>query len=117
MPRVALTVQAMDKDGLLATYSAPTASAGNGSTIAHDSNKRTYLHVKNDGGVNPVIVSLLVPKTDDGLDIPDRTVSVALGTDQFIPMRENYKQTDNLDYVEYDQVTSVTVAAIIMPSV
>ncbi len=115
MPRVVLTVQTMDKDGLAATYDSPTASAGNGSTIVHDDNRKTFLHVKNAGGT-PCVVSLLVPKTDDGLDIPDRTVSVTNATEQFIPMRTNYKQTDGKDYIEYDQVSSVTVAAVILPA-
>lgn len=72
-----------------------------------------FLAVKNaDSG--PHTVTLATPQTVDGdLAVADRTVTVAAGKVQFIPVTDRYRSTTTgRAAVTYDGVTSVTVAVI-----
>jgi hypothetical protein len=112
MATTALSVQELAVAGTEATYTAaPGTGSGNGFEITYDDDHRTFVHVKNGGG-GTIVVTLPTPGTDDGLAISDRTVSITTGKEYFIPLRRNYKQSDDTVHVEFDVITSVTVAAL-----
>ncbi len=78
---------------------------------------REFVLVVNGGGANPVVVTIPTPQTISGLTIQDPTVSVAIGAEKIIgpfpPSIYNNPAggTDpNEVYLEYDQVTLVTVS-------
>jgi len=114
MAYTSLTVQVISINGLEPTYAAATASDGD----RFRNSGKEFLHVINAGG-SPCLVTVLTPATIKGLDIEDKVVTVAAGTDEMIgtfkPSLYNNPAggTDPGElYVEYDQVTTVTVAAI-----
>lgn len=109
MARTALTVQQIARSGL-----APSYTAANAAGHSVQNNGRVFLHVKNAGG-SICNVTIETPGTVDGLAVADRTVAVAATTgDAMIgPFPENvYDQADGTINVDFDQVTSVTVAAL-----
>jgi len=114
MAYTALTVQVISKDGLEPTYAA--ADSGDGDRFRNSG--KEFIHVVNGGG-SPCVVTMVTPATIRGLDIEDKTVSVPAGEDRMIGTFEPglYNQpaggTDaGNTYIEYDQVTTVTVAVI-----
>ena len=103
-----LSVQAMASAGLQATYGAVSAS-----DTADVSNGHTFLHVKN-GGASSDTVTVVTPGTVDGLAITDRTVTVANGTEKFIPLNPA-TYTDpatGLATITHSYTTSVTCALV-----
>ena len=109
-----LTTQIVVKGGLVPSYAAATLTDGD----KFRNSGKEFIHVVNAGG-SPCVVTMPTPATINGLLIEDKTVSVAAGTDAMIGTFEpgTYNQaagaTDaGYAYVEYDQVTTVTVACI-----
>lgn len=103
-----LASQNISTSGLLATYSAATATTGDRFLPATG----TFLHVKNAnaGSVNVVITT---PGTVDGLSITDRTVAVATATEKFISLPDTlYRESDGLGTVICTPNTSVTLAVV-----
>lgn len=87
MARVDVTTQAMVAAGLAPVLTSPT--------IDNDvvDVGRNFLMVAN-AGAAAVTVTIETPETVDGLDIADRTVSVAAGATELIPLTStHYRQT------------------------
>ncbi len=110
----AITPQIVIKDGLEPTYTAATASDGD----RFRNTGKEFIHVINGTGT-PCVVTLLTPAQVSGLDIEDKLVTVPGNEDRMIGTFEPglYNNpaggTDAGEmYVEYDQVSSVTVAVI-----
>ena len=115
MARTALTVQDIVASGLNPVYSAANID---GHSI--DNDNKAFLTVKN-GGAGACEVTVQTPRQEDGLDLAERVVSVPAGEERdigpFPP--KSYNRTSGADvgsvYVDFDQVTSVTVAAKRLP--
>ncbi len=112
-----IATQIIIKGGLEPAYVAATLSEGD----KFRNTGKEFLHVINGGGANPCVVTMVTQAQIKGLDIQDKTVSVPFGEDRmlgpFEPGLYNQAtgQTDaGKTYIEYDQVTSVTVAIIRM---
>lgn len=59
------------------------------------------------------VVTLVTPGTVSGLAIADRTVSVAAGTTELIPLTGDYRDpSTGRASITYDGVTSVSVAVV-----
>ena len=109
-----VTSQTIIKDGLEPVYVAATLTDGD-----HFRNTgKEFVHIINGGG-SPCLVTVPTPAQVSGLDIEDKVVTVPAGEDRMIGTFEPglYNQpTGGTDagscYVEYDQVTTVTVAVI-----
>ncbi len=108
-----LAVQSPTIAGVIPADVAATLTDGN----RFKNTGREFILLKNGGGVNPCIVTIPTPQTFKGLTIQDSTISVAIGVDKtigpFPPEAYNNPSggTDpNEVYLEYDQVTSVTVS-------
>lgn len=113
MARTALTAQSISASGLKATYSAANAQ---GHSFANDG--ISILHIKN-GGASACEVTIQTPATVAGLAVTDQTVSIPAGEDWFIgrlqPVafnRPTGAADPNQVYVDFDQVTTVTLALL-----
>jgi hypothetical protein len=109
MARSALAVQQIRRTGLAASYSAANA-------LGHSITNTTgvFIHVKNGSG-SSINVTVQTPGTIDGLAIADQVVAVAAGADKMIgPFLPGvYEQPGSDDvYVDFSDVTTVTVAAL-----
>lgn len=117
MARTALAPQTIAATGLEMTYAAANVD---GHSIVNPDD-RTFLHVKNGGGVDRT-VTIQTPGTQDGLAVADRAITVTAGEERMIgPFRPRlYNQTSGADagkvFVDFDAVTSVTVAALRLPA-
>lgn len=108
-----LTVQTVDEDGLDATYSA--ASAG-GDDFANAPSGRVVLHIKNGAASSHTAT---VAAQDNSLTIPgigsvtkaDASVAVPAGEERFLGPFP-YGAYGSNPAITYDDVTSVTIAAI-----
>lgn len=113
MARTLITPQPVGSAGANATYE-PANAAGNSYRLASGQ----VLHVKN-GGASACNVTIETPLTVDGLAVADRVVTVAAGAAEFIALGTDpngvYRQSGGVVYVDYDQVTSVTVAVLTIP--
>ena len=114
MAYTSLSIQTVAKAGLEPTYVAATLTDGD----RFRNSGKEFIHVINGGG-GAVAVTVPTPATISGLTIEDKIVSVPAGEDRMIGTFEPglYNQpaggTDAGEcYLEYDQVTSVTVAVI-----
>jgi len=112
MARTALTLQEMNRDGIIPSYAAANSD---GNKFPNDSQQRTFLHVK--AASADVVVTIQIPGTVDGQAITDRTVTVTTGNAEKMigpfPARDyNQPSDDGQIYVDYDTVTGVTVAAV-----
>ena len=114
MAYTSLTIQTVSKSGLEPTYTAATLTDGE---MWRNSGKE-FIHVINAGG-SPCVVTVATPATISGLAIEDKTVSVPAGEDRMIGTFEPGLYNNPASgtdagkiYVSYDQVTTVTVAAI-----
>lgn len=117
--RVELTVQDIDRDGLVAEYTAGNADDGHS---FDNTGENVFLHVKNAGTAN-VTVEILTALTIDGIALPSKEVVVDAGDEAFIGpfSRAIYEQEcedndiDNAVLVDLDDDTDVTLAAIALP--
>jgi hypothetical protein len=113
MARTALTVQDIDNDGLHATY-----TSGDATNDHEFANARgdVFLHVLN-GGASPCVVDIITTFEREGLALEDAGGSVPAGEDWFFgPFDPGlYNQSTGLVYVDLDQDSSVTLAAIRLP--
>lgn len=106
-----LAYQPISQDGDAVT---PVAATVSGDTILHD--KRGFLWVKNASGAT-ITATVVVPGTEYGQARADIAVSVPAGSDRFVgPLVLDLADTDGLIDVTYSAVTSVTVAAVRLPS-
>jgi hypothetical protein len=104
-----LAVRSIGLAGLSPTYAA--ASSG-GDKIKPG--KGTFLHVKN-AGASSATVTLATPGTVSGLAIADRTVTVAAGGSQLIPVPADLygnAADSGLATISYSVATDLTVAAL-----
>lgn len=113
MARTALGKQSIVQAGLIPAYSAANAD---GHSIAGSGN--VFLHVKNGGGA-PINVTVQTPATVAGLAVTDQVVAVANGAEKMIgPFdkrafnRPAGGSDAGLVYVDFSDVTSVTVALL-----
>ncbi len=109
-----LTAQTVIKTGLEPAYASATLTDGD---MFRNTGKE-FVHVINGGG-SPCLVTIPTPATIKGLDIEDRVVTVGAGEDHMIGTFEPGLYNNPAGgtdagklYVEYDQVTTVTVAII-----
>lgn len=109
-----LNAQAVNINGLEPAYAAATLTDGD----RFRNSGKEFIHVINGGG-SPCNVTVPTPATVGGLAIEDKVVAVPAGEDRMIGTFDPglYNQpsggTDSGNvYVEYSQVTSVTVAVI-----
>lgn len=111
MARTLITPQAVGSSGDTPTYEAANA-AGNSFQLASG----RVLHIKN-GGAAVCNVTIETPMTVDGLAVADRTIPVAAGSFLFLALgtQDVYRQSGGVAYIDYDQVTSVTVAVLSIP--
>lgn len=108
-----LTVQAIDEDGLNATYS---AAASGGDDFANSPSGRIFLHVKNGDASSHTVT---VAAQDNTLTIPgigsvtkaDASVAIPAGEERFLGPFP-YGAFGSAPAITYDAVTSVTIAAI-----
>jgi hypothetical protein len=109
MARTALTVNEIDKDGLIVSLSAANAD---GHSVAADRNAASYIEVLNGSG-SSITVTIQTPATAGGLAIADRTVSIGAGVRQKISLedRDLYVRDDGTIYVDFSAVTTVTCGA------
>jgi hypothetical protein len=104
-----LATQSVSRSGLSVSYAAATSGGDKVSPGDH-----VFLHVKNAGG-SVCNVTITTPGTFDGQAISDVTVAVPATTgDKLIgPITaELFRASDGYAAVTYDQVSSVTVAAV-----
>lgn len=108
MARADISVQLIDRSGLEPSYTAATAD---GEKFVN--NGRVFIHVKN-GDASQHTVTVQTPGTVDGLDVAERTVDIPAGEERIIgPFPPgHYNQADGKVYIDYDAVTSITLAAI-----
>lgn len=105
-----LTVQDVVRAGLEATYA--SAAAG-GDEMPNNDGKKMFLHVVNGGG-SDCVMTITTTAVVDGLAVADRTVTVTAAEERFIgPFPIEYYSTTVA--IAYDQVTSVTIAALRLP--
>lgn len=107
-----LATQIVVKGGLEPAYTNATASDGD----MFSNTGKEFVHIVNGGG-SPCVVTVPTPATVAGLAIEDKTVTVPAGEDRMIGVFEPgyYNQSGankGKCYVEYDQVTTVTIAVI-----
>lgn len=107
-----LAYQSVTQQGAAIT---PVAAAAGGDSVAW--NPRGALWVKNGSGVS-VTVTLVVPGTEYGQARPDVAVVVPAGADRFVgPLeRDLADPADGLVDFTYSAVTSVAVAAVLLPA-
>lgn len=111
MPRTLITPQSVTSAGLAAAYE-PANASGNSLRMGSG----VVVHIKN-AGASTCTVTIPTPLQVDGLDIADRTVAVAAGADEFVAVGTYpvYRQSGGVAWLNYDQVTSVTVAVLNVP--
>lgn len=111
MPRTVITPQTVTSAGLAAQYE-PANASGNSFRLATG----VTLHVKN-GGASACNLTIPTPMQVDGLDVADRTIAVPAGAAAFVALGTGsaYRQPGGVAFVNYDQVTSVTVAVLTVP--
>jgi hypothetical protein len=103
----ALAIQIVDADGLAIVF---TNAAGGGDTAPCGS-QNTLLVKNGDSASHDVI--LATPGTVDGLAIADRTIPVAAGAIEAIPLDHAlYADADGIAHLTYSATTSMSVAAI-----
>jgi len=106
MAYTAITVQVPTIAGTEPTYTAATLTDGDDFL----NSGKEFIHVVNGGG-SPCVVTVPTPATVKGLAVEDKTVSVPAGEERMIGRFDPglYNQSGRCR-VEYDQVTTVTVA-------
>lgn len=115
MARTTLDVQTLSRDGIDPSYEAANAD---GEEVANSG--RMFIHVQNGGG-GSITVTIQTPGTVDGLAVADREVSIGAGNDKMIgpfpPATYNQDpgETDTV-YVDFSGVSSVTIAALVLPA-
>lgn len=82
MARVEASVQTVVRAGVTPAYDTIVTGAGNGLAFDNDPAGR-IVHIKNSSG-GPGVVTFEVPKTVDGLQVPDLTVTVPDGEERFV---------------------------------
>lgn len=108
----ALTTNVVPLDGLRYDDLFVAASAGGDDC---DTGPGVELLVDN-ADASPHTVTLVTPRTIDGLAVADRAVVVAAGTDEIIPVGHEYQDTSTgRASITYDAVTSLNVAVIRVP--
>lgn len=102
-----LAIQTIARTGLEAAYA---AAAALGDEFLN--NHRTFVHVKNGSG-SSIDVTFAVQSKVDTLPVTARTVAVPAGEERMIgPFGPEYDDTDGNVQVTYDDVTTLTIAAI-----
>lgn len=111
MARTALTVQTVSRSGLDPTYAAVDNANGN----YFPNTGKEMLHVFNASG-GALTVTVLTPRTVDGLAVAELTVSINNGEDAMIgpfPSATFIQGADRPNvYVDWSTGTSVTAAVI-----
>lgn len=105
-----LDVDTIARTGVSPNYN--DAAVG-GDTFMNDTERRTFLAVRNNGA-SSITVTIATAMTVDGLQVADRAVSVGAGVEMFIgPFPPNiYNQADGTISVTYSAVADVQVAAL-----
>jgi hypothetical protein len=108
MARTALSVQQVVRTGLTPSYGAANGSGGH----SLPNSGVEMVHVKTGG--TGCVVTIQTPGTVDGLAVPDRTITIGTNSERMIgPFPPGvYNQADGSIYIDFDSVTTVTIAAI-----
>lgn len=113
-----IPVQQILSAGVKPTYQAAAA----GDTMPQTSNARRFFHVKNGAGVTRTVT---IPKSSlslnvagyGGIAISDIVIAIPAGEERMIgPFSDLYKDGNGKIPINYDVITTVTVAAIELPS-
>lgn len=112
---VALTPVDITRDGKAVEKPMVTPTATHGNKVVNDG--RTFLYVIN-GSASPITVTIDVTATVDGIDVPDKTVTVAAtgdadGKDKqvFGPYTNTFNQADGYIWAVCSAVTNVKIGA------
>lgn len=102
-------VAAITRDGVAVTYA--TASGGGDKVKPGDG---VFLLVKNGSGGSLTVTISGVGQTGYGVDLPDKTFTVAAGADRAIPMLAAYGDPEDgrLASIGWSSPTSITFAAL-----
>jgi hypothetical protein len=108
MSRSALTIQQIKRSAITPSYASANA-AGH----SFNNGGKEFLHIKTGG--TGCVVTMSIPGTVDGQAIADRTYTIGTNSERMIgpfPV-DVYEQPGSSDaWVDFDSVTSVTIAAI-----
>lgn len=118
MARAELSLQAIARTGLNATYSGAVTDGHAIDNVSH----KTLIHVKNASG-GSVDVTVITQNTVDGLAIADLVVAVPASEERMIgpfPHAVYCKNDTDLSithavWIDYSATTSVTIAALKLP--
>jgi hypothetical protein len=107
MPRAALGLQQVVRNGLTPSYGAANAA---GHSLPNSG--KEMIHVKTT--TNAIVVTIQTPVAVDGLAVAERTISIGTSSERMIgPFPPGtYNQADGSVYIDLDVVTGVTIAAI-----
>lgn len=104
-----VTAEAISASGLNATYNAASASD---KVLSGDD---VFIHVKN-AGASPTTVTLVTPRSIEGVAISDPQITVPAGEDRFIgPLSRGLFGNGADSYlatINFSNITSVTFAAL-----
>lgn len=110
MARTALPVHKVTSAGIDVTAVAEAANVDGNSIPLTEG--LTLVVTNGDAAAKQVTIP--TPLAVDGLDVAERVVSVPAGEQRFLALGANraYRQPDGSAHVDYDDVTSVTVALL-----
>lgn len=111
MARESLSTERITIDGVVPTF---TAAVADGHQVPWS--ERMHIRVDNADTADKTI-TIQTPKQIGGLDLAEKTVTVAAGTEATIgPFLDEstYRQSDGDVYIDYSGTTSVTIAALII---
>jgi hypothetical protein len=110
MARTAIVVESVTRSGLNPTQQ--NASVANGHELSNNDGL-TVLRIDNGGG-SPSVVSADIKQQVDGVDPPDKTLSVAAGAVRYFgPFNKDIY--GEIVWIDFDVDTSVTFECIRIP--
>lgn len=111
MARTAITPQTITVGGVVVTAEAANVD---GNSVRLGGGTKVLKVINGSGGA--ITVTLQTPGTVSGLGIADRTDSVAAGTTEYLLLDEVLRRADDdMVYIDYSAVTTVTVAVLDIP--
>ena len=112
MARTELTAQTIDNDGMEPSYE---SANGDGEEFANDGN--VFIHAKNASG-GAIVLTFKTPATVSGVDIDEVEVSIPAGEERMVGPFDPavFNQSDGNVDLDFDGVTSLTIAAFKLPA-
>lgn len=112
MARTELSVQTIDNDGMTPSYEAANAD---GEEFAN--NGDVFIHMKNGSG-GAIVATFKTPATVSGVSIDEVEVTISAAGEEMVGPFDPavFNQADGNVDVDFDGVTSLTIAALKLPS-